>query len=49
MQMIGGRDGGGGGSRSSHSSPSHASAPAGQREAQPTGDGPGYDDPDIPF
>ncbi|MDA8743172.1 single-stranded DNA-binding protein [Rubripirellula amarantea] len=28
---------------------SNATSTAGQREAQPTGDGPGYDDPDIPF
>lgn len=31
---------------------SHDATPhdvAGQREAQPTGDGPGYDDPNIPF
>lgn len=28
---------------------SYDSDPPGQREAQPTGNGPGYDDPDIPF
>ena len=53
MQML---SGGGGGrqrhssdpSDSSHSSDSAENGP-GQREAQPTGNGPGYDDPDIPF
>lgn len=49
MQLIGGRDGG----RSRGSAPGGGeerhSEPAGQREAQPTGNGPGYDDPDIPF
>ena len=53
MQMLSG----GGGGRQRHSSDpsdsSHASDSAengpGQREAQPTGNGPGYDDPDIPF
>lgn len=55
MQMLGGGGGGGGGGgrRSSSSSDEmHASAPssvAGSGHAQPTGDGPGYDDPDIPF
>ncbi|EMI21280.1 single-strand binding protein [Rhodopirellula maiorica SM1] len=34
-------------SRDTQSRP--AGNPAGQREAQPTGNGPGYDDPDIPF
>lgn len=50
MQMLGGRSDGGGGPRrqptqgavESHDTP-------GAREAQPTGSGPGYDDPDIPF
>lgn len=37
-------DGNGAGDSSSSGSPT-----AGQREAQPTGNGPGYDDPDIPF
>jgi single-strand DNA-binding protein len=51
MQMLGGRGEGGGAPRP----PASASAPAqshdapGAREAQPTGGGPGYDDPDIPF
>ena len=61
MQMIGGGSGGGGGSRSAPSrdqqADQHSSAPpaqqgdqnAGQREAQPTGGGAGYDDPNIPF
>ena len=31
------------------SAPKQGGPPAGQREAQPTGGGPGYDDPDIPF
>lgn len=56
----GGGSGGGGGNRS-HSSRDAQSdgyggggdgehaADAGQREAQPTGGGAGYDDPDIPF
>lgn len=56
MQMLSG--GGGGRPRSSSSaqgeSHSHADShdsdpPPGHREAQPTGNGPGYDDPDIPF
>lgn len=52
MQLIGG---GGGGGQSSRSRPSQQdSEPSGQtdpgqREAQPTGSGPGYEDPDIPF
>jgi len=37
-----GGGGGGGGIQSESDSP-------GQREAQPTGSGPGYEDPDIPF
>ncbi len=59
MQMLGGGGGEGGGqsrgqsSRTGSHPPSsdlHADdEPAGQREAQPTGGGPGYDDPDIPF
>lgn len=53
MQMLGG-GGGGGGPRGGHSGGSqhHASGGddvPGQREAQPTGSGPGYEDPDIPF
>ena len=58
MQMLGGPGGGrprgeGGGEYSGSSY--QADAPpanqevAGQREAQPTGSGPGYEDPDIPF
>lgn len=57
MQMLGGRDGGGGGGgrsrsqsqESSHDEPYESSDLPGQREAQPTGSGPGYDDPEIPF
>lgn len=55
MQMLGGGGGGGnsggGGGASRRSAPSEASEPASQpqREAQPTGSGPGYDDPNIPF
>jgi single-strand DNA-binding protein len=54
MQMLGGPSGGGGGGRSrqddrsSEYEPSH-DEPPGRRETQPTGSGPGYDDPDIPF
>lgn len=59
MQMLGspasGGSGGGGGrprqSSADHSNDydgMHDDSP-GQREAQPTGGGPGYDDPDIPF
>ncbi len=57
MQMLsGGGPGGGGGGRprqsaaeaNEYSSPAPSATP-GQREAQPTGHGPGYDDPDIPF
>lgn len=59
MQMLSG-GGGGGRPRSSSTGhdESHASSQAesypsgptaGHREAQPTGNGPGYDDPDIPF
>ncbi len=53
MQMLSGGGPGGGGGRPRTSGPSHSEgAPprdAGQREAQPTGNGPGYDDPNIPF
>ncbi|MEM8666795.1 MAG: single-stranded DNA-binding protein [Planctomycetota bacterium] len=55
MQMLGGTGGGGpsggGGRRSTEaeSHTGHVSDAPGQREAQPTGSGPGYDDPDIPF
>lgn len=57
MQMLGGTGGGGGGAPrssapSSSVSASHSEGPPdapGHREAQPTGGGPGYDDPDIPF
>ena len=59
MQMLGG-GGGGDRPRSQSSRPTQAgdagppssndSAPTpGNREAQPTGGGPGYDDPEIPF
>ncbi len=54
MQML---SSGGGSGRPRSSAPSHShddyqsddSVVHGQREAQPTGNGPGYDDPDIPF
>jgi single-strand DNA-binding protein len=56
MQMLGGGSpggGGGGGSRPQRqvSDPpvSVESDSPGQRDAQPTGGGPGYEDPDIPF
>ncbi len=60
MQMLSAREGGGSASGGSGSSGGRAqrpvqaasendSAPAGKREAQPTGNGGGYDDPDIPF
>lgn len=57
MQMLGAPvSGGSGGSRSATSamdpSSAHAGMPRdnpGQPEAQPTGGGPGYEDPDIPF
>jgi len=61
MQMLGGGAGGGGGRPRSardeqsdgYSGHHHADAghsdPSGQREAQPTSSGSGYDDPDIPF
>ncbi|MCG8650667.1 MAG: single-stranded DNA-binding protein, partial [Pirellulales bacterium] len=55
MQMLsGGGSAGGGRPRSSAANQGgeHQAAPSsppGQREAQPTGNGPGYDDPDIPF
>ena len=52
MQMLGGTGGGGGGPRpsgpSGHAAEAGPDAP-GHREAQPTGGGAGYDDPDIPF
>ena len=56
MQMLGSR-GEGGASRSSNSSSSGYTSepggsydsPPGNREAQPTGGGAGYNDPDIPF
>lgn len=53
MQMLGG--GGGGRSRSGDDQSSYQGGGGyqgdspGQREAQPTGSGPGYDDPEIPF
>ena len=53
MQMLGGGGGRGGGSAPpSHSDSEYsrgATSTPGGREAQPTGGGPGYDDPDIPF
>ena len=61
MQLIGGSGGGGGGNASgggagsartaapARSQPASETTHSGQRESQPTGDGPGYDDPDIPF
>lgn len=60
MQMLSAREGGapgggggGGGGRAQRpvqaSSQDEPQSPAGQREAQPTGSGGGYDDPDIPF
>ena len=56
MQMLGGASGGGGGGRSRSSdvdaSSGYSEAPqstAGRGDAQPTGSGAGYDDPDIPF
>lgn len=56
MQMLGGGAPGGGGrpprQANEGAPPStaefHGDSP-GQREAQPTGSGPGYEDPDIPF
>lgn len=57
MQMLGSPSAGGsGGGRPRQSSVDHSADydgmhddSPGQREAQPTGGGPGYDDPDIPF
>ena len=54
MQMLGGGGAaGGGGSRprsaGEHRSEEYAADTPGQRETQPTGGGPGYDDPEIPF
>ena len=57
MQMLGSpASGGSAGGRSRPSNVDHSTEyegvhdeSPGQREAQPTGDGPGYDDPDIPF
>lgn len=60
MQMLGGGGQGGGGRPRSQSAPQdhqtgeqHAGGfggdSPGQRETQPTGSGPGYEDPDIPF
>lgn len=61
MQMLGSGGGGGEGRQRSHQSQPvqqhepdqhHAGDPSeapGNREAQPTGGGPGYEDPDIPF
>ena len=53
--MLGGRDSGNGGGTPGRAAPQHANhddyeaPPAGRREAQPTGGGPGYGDEDIPF
>ncbi len=59
MQMLGGGGQGGGGrprGQASHDDQQgddqagfHNDNSPGQREAQPTGSGPGYEDPDIPF
>ncbi len=50
MQMLGGRSEGGSRPRPQPSSAAVESDDApGAREAQPTGGGPGYDDPEIPF
>ena len=59
MQMLGGGGQGGGGrprAQGSHDDQQtgdqagfHNDSSPGQREAQPTGSGPGYEDPDIPF
>ena len=56
MQMLGGGSPGGGGGGGSRPQPQVSAAPAsveggspGQRDAQPTGGGAGYEDPDIPF
>ncbi len=57
MQMLGGSSQGGGGRpRGQTSLDQHSDDHSdfqgdnpGQREAQPTGSGPGYEDPDIPF
>ncbi len=50
MQMLGGAGGGAGGPHRSAGSAHHADDDMpGHREAQPTGNGAGYDDPDIPF
>ena len=55
MQMLG-SPGAGGGRPARHSDSDHSSdygdvhdESPGRRETQPTGGGPGYDDPDIPF
>ncbi len=54
MQMLGGGAAGGGGGnrppRQVNDAPVRADNPSpGQRDAQPTGGGAGYEDPDIPF
>jgi single-strand DNA-binding protein len=57
MQMLGGGSPGGGGGGASRpprqvsdGSPASTKGESpGQRDAQPTGGGPGYEDPDIPF
>ena len=50
MQMLSGGSGGGG-NRPPQQQPSGGESftPPGEPEAQPTGGGPGYDDPEIPF
>ena len=56
MQMLGGGSPGGGSGGGSRPQRQGSDPPArtesnspGQRDAQPTGGGPGYEDPDIPF
>ncbi|MGB0760614.1 MAG: single-stranded DNA-binding protein [Rubripirellula sp.] len=56
MQMLGGGSPGGGSGGGSRPQRQVSDPPAstesnspGQRDAQPTGGGPGYEDPDIPF
>ena len=56
MQMLGGAGQSSGRPRAQSTPAQHSGEPAelhgdnpGQREAQPSGSGPGYEDPDIPF
>ena len=51
MQMLSGRSEGGGGPRRQPSGGNEVESQdaPGAREAQPTGGGPGYNDPEIPF